>query len=76
MSPRGSAAEPRAFRPHVSLAYMKTAPEPRVAAWLQSSQSVAIAALAGGGVGMYSSWRSADGSRYALERTYPLAEDR
>jgi 2'-5' RNA ligase len=68
----GLKPEPRAFRPHVTLAYLKRAPAPKVAAWIQEHNLLRSPPWRAGEFGLYSSWRSEDGSRYELERAYCL----
>ena len=70
----GLKAEPRAFRPHLTLAYLKRTPELRVAAWVQGHNLLRSPPWRARGFGLYSSWLSHDGSRYELERFYPLAQ--
>ncbi len=68
----GLPPEARAYRPHVTLAYLKR-PEPdRVAAWLQGHNLLKSPPFRVSGFGLYSSWLSKHGSRYELEREYPL----
>jgi 2'-5' RNA ligase len=66
------AEERRKFRPHVTLAYLKHSPQARVAEWVQTHSLLASPTWRATHFGLYSSWRSAQGSRYELERTYPL----
>ncbi len=68
----GLKGEARAYRPHVTLAYLRRTPEPRVAAWVQGHNLLHSPPWRVRAFGLYSSWRSADGSRYDLEREYPL----
>ena len=68
----GLTAERRVFRPHVTLAYLKHSPQARVAEWVQTHSLLASPSWRAREIGLYSSWRSAQGSRYELERTYPL----
>jgi len=70
----GLKAEARAFRPHVTLAYLRPhAAEDRVAAWIAGHNLLASPSWRVGGFGLYSSWRSDEGSRYELEREYPFS---
>jgi 2'-5' RNA ligase len=74
----GLKAEARAFRPHVTLAYLKRAPEPRVAAWVQGHNLLRSPPWRARAFHLYSSWRPAEGARaeggrYEIERTYPLS---
>jgi RNA 2',3'-cyclic 3'-phosphodiesterase len=68
----GMRAEARSYRPHVTLAYLKHTPEPRAAAWVQGHNMLRSPPWRARSFGLYSSWRSQDGSRYELEREYPL----
>jgi 2'-5' RNA ligase len=68
----GLKPEARVFRPHVTLAYLKRAPPQKVAAWVQDHNLLRSPSWRATWFGLYSSWRSEDGSRYELERTYPL----
>ena len=68
----GLKAETRAYKPHVTLAYLKR-PEPgRVAAWVQGHNLLKSPPFGVDRFGLYSSWLSSDGSRYDLEREYRL----
>jgi RNA 2',3'-cyclic 3'-phosphodiesterase len=69
----GLKPEPRAFRPHVTLAYLKHSEPAKVAAWVQSHNLLKSPPFRVGWFGLFSSWRSPDGSRYDLEREYPLS---
>ena len=68
----GLKPETRAFRPHVTLAYLKHTPEARAAAWVQGHNLLQSPPWRARGFNLYSSWRSEEGSRYDLERHYPL----
>jgi 2'-5' RNA ligase len=68
----GLKAEARAFRPHVTLAYLKRAPAHKVADWISTHNLLRSPPWRALRFGLYSSWRSDDGARYELERTYPL----
>jgi 2'-5' RNA ligase len=68
----GLPPETRAYRPHMTLAYLRR-PEPdRVAAWLQGHNLLKSPPFRVTGFGLYSSWLSKHGARYELERAYPL----
>ncbi len=69
----GLKPEGRAFRPHVTLAYLKHSPPARVAAWVQDHNLLCPPGWSARGFGLYSSWRGDEGARYELERSYPLA---
>jgi 2'-5' RNA ligase len=68
----GLKPESRAYRPHVTLAYLKRADPVRVAAWVQGHNLLKSPAFRVGSFGLYSSWLSSEGSRYELEREYLL----
>ena len=68
----GLKPEARAYKPHVTLAYLKRADPVRAAAWVQGHNLLKSPPFRVGGFGLYSSWLSAQGSRYDLEREYPL----
>ena len=68
----GLRIEARTYRPHVTLAYLKRTPQDRVAAWVQGHNLLHSPPWRARTFGLYSSWRSAEGSRYELERSYPL----
>ena len=68
----GLAPETRAYRPHVTLAYLKRPDPARVAAWIQGCNMLRSPPFRVSGFGLYSSWPSKEGSRYELERDYPL----
>ncbi|MCA6297283.1 MAG: RNA 2',3'-cyclic phosphodiesterase [Phenylobacterium sp.] len=68
----GLEADARAYTPHVTLAYL-TRPAPEtVASWLTFAEALRVPAFRVDRFGLYSSWRGPDGSRYRLERSYPL----
>ncbi len=70
----GLKPENRAYRPHVTLAYLgRHAPQDRVAAWVANHNLLSSPPWRVTWFGLYSSWRSSEGSRYDLEREYPLA---
>jgi 2'-5' RNA ligase len=69
----GLTPEARVYRPHVTLAYLKRSVEPRAAAWVQGHNLLRSPPWRVRAFGLYSSWLSAEGSRYELERTYPLS---
>jgi 2'-5' RNA ligase len=68
----GLKPEPRAFKPHVTLAYLRR-PEPaRVAAWIQGHNLLQSPPFTVRTFGLYSSWQGPEGSVYRLEREYRL----
>ncbi len=72
----GLAPDTRAWRPHVTLAYVDGAEPARVAAWIQQNNLAKLEPFEADRFGLYSSWRSKDGSHYRLERAYPLSRPR
>lgn len=69
----GLKPETRTYRPHVTLAYLKHADPPKVAAWVQANNLLKSPAWRAESFGLYSSQLGPDGSHYQLERSYPLA---
>ena len=66
--------EARAYRPHVTLAYLDRHADPqRTADWLSINARLASAPWLVTWFGLYSSHRTGEGSRYDLEREHPLA---
>ncbi len=68
----GLKREARAFRPHITLAYLKHSPQTHVAAWVQAHNLWRSQSWRATAFHLYSSWRTTEGSRYEIERTYPL----
>jgi 2'-5' RNA ligase len=69
----GVKIESRAYRPHVTLAYLGRHAEPqRTADWIAGAGLLATAPWRVSWFGLYSSHRTHEGSRYALGREYPL----
>lgn len=68
----GLKPEKRAYRPHVTLAYLKGSPPDRIAAWLQAHNLLHSPAWRPAEFHLFSSWTGPDGGRYDIERTYPL----
>jgi 2'-5' RNA ligase len=68
----GLQAEKRVYRPHVTLAYLTGASAPRVAAWIAEHNLWRSEAWSVRRFGLYSSQLGPDGSKYTLEREYPL----
>lgn len=69
----GIKGESRAYRPHVTLAYLRRPDPDRVAAWIANHNLLHSPPFTVGAFGLYSSWLSKEGSRYELERDYPLS---
>ena len=68
----GLTAEARAYRPHVTLAYLKR-PDPfDVAAWLSANALLKSPPFEVKNFGLYSSLLLSGGSRYQLEQIYKL----
>jgi len=67
----GLKAETRAFRPHVTLAYLRRPDPVAIAAWIQANSLVQAPAFTARGFGLYSSHATRHGSRYVQERYYP-----
>lgn len=69
----GVRMEPRAYRPHVTLAYLKTQTNPdRIGAWITGHNLLHSPPIRVDRFGLYSSVLSDDGSHYELEREYLL----
>jgi 2'-5' RNA ligase len=69
----GLTLERRAYRPHVTLAYLDRQADPhRVAEWIRANSLLASPPWRVSWFGLYSSWKTAEGTRYELEREYPL----
>ena len=64
--------ETRAYRPHLTLAYLRRPDPARVAAWVQAHNLLKSPPFAASSFGLYSSHRTHEGSRYVLEREYAL----
>lgn len=68
----GIPVESRAYRPHVTLAYLRKPNPLEVAQWIQANNLLRSPAFPVRSFGLYSSRRTSDGSRYRLEAAYPL----
>lgn len=64
--------ETSAYRPHVTLAYLKRPAVPEVAAWIQGHNLLRSPPFRVDRFGLYSSWRTKQGSAYRLEAEFPL----
>ena len=69
----GLKADPRRYRPHVTLAYLRRAAPASVAAWVETHSRLQSPPIAISSFGLYSSRQTREGSRYHLEAEYPLA---
>lgn len=68
----GLAPDRRAYRPHVTLAYL-TRPDPaEVGAWIQANNLLKSPPIPMASFGLFSSVLTRDGSAYRLEAAYPL----
>lgn len=65
-------ADRRAWRPHVTLAYLRRADPGRVAAWIQGHNLLKSPPFGVTSFGLYSSRLGDEGASYRLERSYPL----
>jgi len=69
----GVRMEPRLYRPHLTLAYLKTQTNPdRIGAWITGHNLLHSPPIRVDRFGLYSSLLSDGGSHYELEREYPL----
>ncbi len=68
----GVKTDGRAYRPHVTLAYLRRPNPADVAVWIQSHNLLKSPPFAVDRFGLYSSYRTHEGSRYRLEREYRL----
>jgi len=68
----GLKADTRAWRPHVTLAWLRSAEPTRVAAWTQTANLLKSPPFPVTAFGLYSSRLGVEGSVYRLERAYPL----
>ncbi len=69
----GLKPESRLYTPHVTLAYLKRPAVAEVGAWVQAHNLLRSPSFRAASFGLYSSWRTSEGSAYRLEREYPLA---
>ena len=68
----GLKPEARAYTPHLTLAYLKRPALAEVVAWTQANALLASPPFRVERFGLYSSWRTHEGSAYRLEADYPL----
>lgn len=69
----GIRMEPRSYKPHLTLAYLKTQTNPdRIGAWITNHNLLQSPPIPVTRFGLYSSTLTDDGSHYELERDYPL----
>jgi 2'-5' RNA ligase len=62
----------RAYRPHLTMAYLRGPDPTDVAAWIQANALLRSPPFAVDRFGLYSSHQTSEGSRYVLEREYRL----
>ena len=68
----GLEPENRTYKPHVTLAYLKRAEPTQVTGWIARHNLLRLPPFRVTWFGLWSSWLSPSGSRYELEREYPL----
>jgi 2'-5' RNA ligase len=68
----GLSPDARAWKPHVTLAYLSGADAARVAAWTRTHSLLRLAPFRVDRFGLYSSRMGRGGSVYTLERSYAL----
>ena len=68
----GLKPDTRAWKPHVTLAYLSGADPARVVSWTAAHSLLRVAPFHVDRFGLYSSWATRTGSAYQLERSYPL----
>lgn len=68
----GLAPDGRRYRPHVTLAYLSRPNPAEVAQWIAANNLLHSPSFRVEQFGLYSSWQTPHGSRYRLERSYPV----
>lgn len=68
----GLNADPRRYRPHVTLGYLRRADPGQVAGWLEANAQLRSPPITVSGFQLYSSRLNPEGSRYRVEADYPL----
>lgn len=68
----GLKGEGRAYRPHVTMAYLSRPDPVAVAGWLEANSLLQSPMFAVDRFGLYSSHQTSEGSRYVLEAEYRL----
>ncbi len=68
----GLKPDPRTYRPHVTLAYLRHANPAEVGAWVQANNLLQSPPIPIDRFGLYSSTLGGEGSRYRREAEYPL----
>jgi 2'-5' RNA ligase len=70
----GAPVPRRAYRAHVTLAYLRRPDPQSVERWLQAHSLLRSPDFEAAAFGLYSSWGSTAGSQYRLECVYPLRD--
>jgi RNA 2',3'-cyclic 3'-phosphodiesterase len=68
----GLKPDTRVYKAHVTLAYLRRPDPGRVATWIQANSLLKSPAFDVDSFGLYSSWPTSEGTRYALEQVYRL----
>jgi len=68
----GLKAEPRHYRPHLTLAYLRHPDPAEVAAWIQANNLLKSPPIRVENFGLYSSFLGSEQAHYRLEAEYPL----
>ena len=71
----GLVADTRAYKPHVTLAYLRRPDPAAVAGWIQANNLLKSPSFHVERFGLFSSHATKAGSRYRLERLYDLGDD-
>jgi len=69
----GLKADPRHYRPHLTLAYLRHPDAAEVAAWIQANNLLKSPPMRVESFGLYSSFLGSEQAHYRLEAQYPLA---
>ena len=68
----GLKPEPRRYRPHLTLAYLRHPDPGEVAAWIQANNLLRSPPIRVESFGLYSSFLGSEQAHYRLEAAYPL----
>lgn len=68
----GLKPEPRHYRPHLTLAYLRHPDPAEVAAWIQANNLLKSPPIRVASFGLYSSFLGSEQAHYRLEADYPL----
>jgi RNA 2',3'-cyclic 3'-phosphodiesterase len=68
----GLKPDTRAYRPHVTLAYLRHADPAEVAAWIQANNLLKSPPIQVASFGLYASFLGSEQAHYLLEAEYPL----